>query len=99
MKLKQGTNINGLKPELLIGIMIVNDYFVSINKELTITSVTDSKHGRGSLHYVGLAFDVRTWDFTEEEAQKVVDDLKQKLSIQFDVVLEKDHIHIEFQPK
>lgn len=64
----------------------------------TITSAFDGTHQPGSLHYVGRALDFRRWDI-ETSATLVCADLRKELGPDFDVVLESDHIHVEFDPK
>ncbi len=99
MLLKQNVKINGLRPELLLAIVIVNDVYKHFDEELVITAITDGIHSKTSLHYVGFAFDCRIWYFDKNEIPQVVKMIKEALTDEFDVVLEKDHIHIEFQPK
>lgn len=70
------------------------------NKELVVTSVKDSQHHVGSLHYVGRAADLRIRDLLPAEQATFTQLLKVKLNPHgFDVVLEANHIHIEFDPK
>lgn len=65
-----------------------------------ITSAHDSQHHDGSLHYVGRAIDVRTREMAETQRNEVVGACKLKLGpLGFDVVLESDHLHIEYDPK
>lgn len=64
-----------------------------------ITSALDSEHRVGSLHYVGLALDYRTRHIPAEQLITIADTIRQRLGEQFDVVLESDHLHVEFQPK
>jgi hypothetical protein len=66
--------------------------------DLVITSANDGKHMDGSLHYQGKALDFRTWTLNGREMM-VHAQLKRELGDQYDTILEKDHIHIEFQPK
>jgi len=99
MKFKDGVKINGIKPELTIGIIIANSVYKDHNYDLVITSVTDGKHSRTSLHYVGFAFDTRTRNVSKIDLPLIQKDLQEALADEFDVVLEKDHFHIEFQPK
>jgi hypothetical protein len=74
---------------------VCNDRFY----ELVITSVTDGKHSPNSLHYVGYAFDMRTRDLSQVDKKNLAVDLREALGQEFDVVVEKTHIHVEFQPK
>jgi hypothetical protein len=45
------------------------------------------------------AFDLRTRDTPIKILPLIKKDLQEALTDEFDVVLEKDHFHIEFQPK
>ena len=65
-----------------------------------ITSASDGKHGPNSLHYKGKALDLRTKNLRPEQVHPVYVALNEALSPGgFDVVLETDHIHVEFDPK
>jgi len=100
MKTKYGVKINGVKPEMVMGLLIAEGYFNSSGiSEMVVTSVVDGKHGVGSLHYVGYAADIRTWAIQNDSLPDFTKGLSEELGEEFDVVLEKDHIHIEFQPK
>lgn len=68
-------------------------------KQITITSVLDGKHKDGSKHYDGQAFDIRTFIYTVTELNELMAALKEALGPDFDVVLENDHIHIEYDLK
>lgn len=65
--------------------------------EVTITSGRDGKHMQGSKHYLGLAIDIRTRDMKNQE--RVLNSVKKILGSLYDVILESDHMHIEFDPK
>lgn len=96
---KPGVDLSGLRPEMVYALMVMDGVFASIGKGLIVTSVKDGKHGRGSLHYVGLAVDLRRKHLTDKEAETVRDEGATRLGEQYDVVLEKTHFHVEFQPK
>jgi len=99
MKLKRGVNLAGIQPELVVA-MIVCEGIISRYQEFTVTSILDGKHKTGSLHPKGLALDIRTRNFSGESALKnCIEDLRDALGPQFDVVRESDHIHVEFDPK
>ena len=87
---------------MVLGLVIADQVYIEVGgQELIITEGTGSKHGRGSLHYVGLAADLRTrfWKNSPETLQAVADALRERLGDEFDVVVEATHIHIEYQPK
>jgi len=54
----------------------------------------DDAHKEDSLHYQGLAEDIRIWDVLEAFKKR----LEEALGLEFEVILEKDHIHIEYDP-
>jgi len=65
----------------------------------TITSATDGKHSKRSLHYKNKALDVRTRPLDKSDQELYKYKLSWWLGKHYDVVLEKDHIHIEFDPE
>lgn len=71
----------------------------SLGVACVITSAADGTHKQNSLHYVGKAFDLRTRDLLQGHAEAAREKLAAALGDQFDVVLESDHIHVEFDPK
>lgn len=98
MKLKAGVSLEGAQWQIWYAAIIVERVLLEqFGAELWITSVCDGKHRKDSLHYKGLAFDVRTWGIKGRELQ-VVAALKKALGPDYDVVLEATHIHIEFDP-
>jgi len=64
-------------------------------REPVITSANDGKHMADSLHYKNRAWDLRSRDLNEVEQIEFVDSLKKYLGNKWDVILEKDHIHLE----
>ena len=100
VRLKRGVSVRGLQPEMIFGIQIASGFFER-NKagDVVITSAVDGEHSRGSLHYVGYAIDVRIWAIEKDRLSWFADELDIELGTEFDCVLEKDHLHIEFQPK
>lgn len=64
-----------------------------------ITSGIDGKHMQNSLHYSGRAFDFRTKLLHFEVVKLIVAELKERLGKDYDVILEGDHLHVEWDPK
>lgn len=60
-----------------------------------ITSANDGKHMAGSLHYKNRAWDLRSRDLSPEQQQSFAKRLKNYLGPSWDVIIEKDHFHIE----
>ncbi len=67
-----------------------------------ITSANDSIHHSESLHYLDLAYDIRIWNIigdVKAEARAWAERMQVALGDDYDVLLEKDHIHIEWDPE
>lgn len=94
--LKRGVRVSGMRPEIALAIQIADGIWQRQDRDLVVTSITDGQHSRTSLHYAGAAADFRIWNL---DAQKARDELQEALGVDYDVALEKDHIHCEFQPK
>ena len=101
IKLKHGVKLRGIRPEMVLGHGIVASVFAGYDLDCIVTSANDSKHGRGSLHFDGSALDYRTRHIPETGFDWAIfmQDIKDALGPEFDVVLESDHIHVEYQPK
>ena len=102
MKFKKGVNPFGIRPELMIGLFVVDNIYKNFGPELVVTSLNDSKHSKTSLHYSGQAADLRTHYFTgSSQVALVADAIRDALgrNPDYDVVIESDHIHFEYQPK
>lgn len=97
--LKPGVRIAGLRPELLLAVVAAERVYEEAGHDLTITACVDGKHTAGSLHYAGAAIDIRTRDIPLADVQKLIARIKTCLGEDFDVVLETDHLHLEYQPK
>ena len=100
MILKPGVSVRGLRPEMCVALQVAEPIFLGEGVALVVTSAVDGRHKRGSLHYVGLAVDLRTRDLaTKKNRTRVHKKLRKALGDEYDVVLEKTHMHVEFDPK
>ena len=86
--------------ELLRGIEIFNQ----VSKDLTgieslITCGIEGLHSKSSLHPKGKAVDFRIWFYNEQEISKIHQEAKNRLGKDYDLILEKDHFHLEHDPK
>lgn len=97
--LKPGVRITGMRPEILLAAVAAVEVYREAGHDLTITACLDGKHTTGSLHYAGAAINIRTRDLAPADVQTVLAQIKACVGNDFDVLLETDHIHIEFQPK
>jgi len=74
-------------------------HFKLFGKYMVVTSTTDGKHGKNSLHYKGFAVDIRINDKSAVQINQFVNFLKFHFDKTLDIVLEQDHIHVEYDPK
>jgi len=96
MLIKAGVDISRLRPEIRKQQGLIARVVWSVEKEeLVIVSTYEGNHSERSLHYVNLAEDIRR----HKKGQEVRDQLSFNLGRDYDVVLEIDHIHIEYDPK
>lgn len=101
MRIKSGEGAARLTYAMALAVMfvIIDEVYKKYGDEAIITSGIDGKHSVGSLHYAGAALDFRTRELSSENQQKVRDEIKERLGDDFDVILESNHLHVEWQPK
>lgn len=96
MKIKQGAILSGLHPKMREVLIVANAVWNEQGQELVVTSGLDGTHSAGSAHYYGCAVDLRTRYFSQEQLAVVVRELRERLSTEYYVKLEKDHIHVHY---
>ena len=94
--LKSDVRVRGLSNEILLAIIIAQSVYADTERAMTITSLTDGDHMAGSLHNCGDAVDLRLPD--RSAPVTMASRLRDALGSSYDVVLEKDHIHVEYDP-
>lgn len=99
LSLKPGVRVFGLRPEILIALQVAEGAYRDAGFNLTVTCGMDGKHSNASLHYTGCAVDLRTRDVPSDKLEPLRKTIQERLPTDFDVVLEGDHIHLEYQPK
>ena len=57
--IKPGVKISNMKPQTVLGLLAAYDVFRNANLDLVLTSAMEGNHKTNSLHYAGLAFDIR----------------------------------------
>jgi len=96
MLLKAGVDISRLERNTRRSLNKVAFIFSEARELFIITSTYEGNHGEGSLHYANQAYDVRLPD---DSKLRILAKIKEKLGSDFDVVLERTHYHIEYDPK
>ena len=96
MKLKEGAILAGLNTKMRPVLIAAEHIWKDHGQELVVTSGLDGCHSAGSLHYYGLALDLRTRYFSKEKKALVAAALNRSLSSAYDVVVHPTHIHVEY---
>lgn len=99
LTLKPDVRITGLRPEVVIAIVVAERAYAEIGCALMLTSAIEGAHMRSSLHYAGSAADFQTHNVAPDKLKPLVEKIGGALGPDFDVLLESDHPHVEFQPK
>ncbi len=85
---------------LTLMMMVIDAVFQEVlGNGATITSGVDGKHMFGSKHFIGHALDIRTRGIGGLELETITKKLRERLGIDYDVILEETHLHVEFDPK
>jgi hypothetical protein len=103
MQLKEGVRIHGVQPEIVLAIEILDGIYLADHADVyphgvVVTSICDGTHSENSLHYSGCAFDCRVWFLDVGEITKIAEDARAQLGEDFDVRIEKDHLHVGWKP-
>ena len=99
MKFKQNTVVIFNSYALTVFDAVDSAYKTAQGTEGTLTSGIEGAHSPSSLHYRGLAWDFRL-PIASVGTDKVIQALRMGLTAAYyDVLLEGDHIHIEYDPK
>ena len=99
MKIKPGANYHDLSDEMKRACIVAENVFMDYDYLLVLTSGRDGVHKHQSLHDDGNAGDFRTRQIRDEIRERIAADIRRELGKDFDVILEADHLHIEFDPK
>ena len=74
---------------------VFNFYY---GEDVLVTSKREGTHSPGSLHYIGCAIDTR-YPKSCEDRQELAQRIRSALGKDFDVVVEGNHLHVEYDPK
>ena len=99
MKQKEGVILAGLDLKMRPALIHAGRIWRLFGQECVVTSGLEGEHSDGSLHYYGRAVDLRTRYFTDVQVAEVAKKLAEALGEEFDVVITKTHMHVEYHPK
>ncbi len=88
------------KPEIASALEIASDVYRGWKQPLVVTSLRDGDgiHMKNSLHFKGYAADLRT-STLGQSVECVAKQLRLRCGPAYEVIVEKDHIHLEYDPK
>jgi len=95
---KKDVVLHGLDSRMYSAIHKASRIWIRHGRMLVVTSGLDGRHKDGSLHYVGLAVDFRAKYFIPATRSNVTRELRRSLGDDFQVIGEKHHIHVEYDP-
>lgn len=87
---------DGVTPRNLVIAAAAANVASVLGVDVTITSGTDGKHMDGSKHYTGEALDIRLLGV---QTPHFMDALAARLGAAYQLVLEANHLHVEYDPK
>ncbi|MBW2091016.1 MAG: hypothetical protein JRI34_02680 [Deltaproteobacteria bacterium] len=96
MLIKAGVDISRLNRETRRSLPWAEHIYAQYNERFVITSTYEGNHGAGSLHYSDDAYDLER---PAMNGKRIYLAIKDTFPESFDIVLEDDHIHIEYDPK
>lgn len=103
MKLKLGASLENVSWRMFYAAIVVDGVMRELGSEAIITAGGDGKHSARSKHYAennpsGMveALDFRTWGVDPEQAALRT---RNRLGRDYDVVVEKTHMHVEYDPE
>ncbi len=97
-KIKALVRPDGMSPEILLAIWIAEQVYEEMGAiQFCITSLTDGRHMVGSRHHSGRAVDLRIWTLDADKRKPATKLIQHRLGRYYFVLLEKDHMHIEYK--
>lgn len=86
---------------VIIACAVVNAANALELPDMLVTSGNDSAHMAGSRHYRDQALDFRTHHLTKTQKHALMDEVRRRLGVVYDVILESEngpneHLHIEY---
>jgi hypothetical protein len=96
MFLKKGISLSKLQTCMAPALITCQEMFDRTTIDLVITSGNDGNHMEGSKHYEGLAFDIRSRELSAIQKTTFIEFLRNRHDNCYDIILESDHIHIEY---
>jgi hypothetical protein len=97
--LKAGVVALGMQAQMVRAAIEVAKVYERFGVVCVMTSGVEGKHSAKSLHYQGLAADFRTRHVPNDQRAALRQAVSDALGPDFDVILERTHLHVEYDPK
>lgn len=97
LRIKPGVGVVGIRPEMLLAVEVMKDACRAQGVPCVITAANVAAHTKTPSAWRGT--DIEFWIRHLRDPRRAFEHAKRALGEDFDVVLESDHIHVEFQPK
>jgi len=98
LTIKKGVRFAKLSPQMVLAAITTYAAFHALGVDCTITGGTEPGHDPRLLHPRGGALDFRIHHVSRAYAQTLTDQIARALGDNYDVILKRDHIHIEYDP-
>jgi hypothetical protein len=85
-----------LRKEIRYALQVCSFVYMHRNGELVLYHTDDGEHMEGSLHYKNRAVDV---SLPSQDVDAIVEEIRLFLEPEYDVIVESDHLHVEWDPK
>lgn len=96
-KLKALVRPEGVGSEILLAIWISEKVYQELGAtQFCITSLSDGRHKAGSKHHCGKAVDLRIWTLPKDKWEQAAKIIQHRLGATYFVLLESNHIHIQY---
>lgn len=99
LKIKPGVKVTGMQVPMIIATIVAESFCNKLDVDCVITSCIDGTHSVKSKHYTGNALDFRTRDMNGTQQQMFFDAVSSGLGTDYDVILEHNHLHVEYEPR
>lgn len=101
LSIKPGVTLLGLQPQVVVALIAAHSCYAKRDAVCVITSGNDGVHGEASEHYAGRAVDLRTNNLPNPnvDGPAIASELSEALGFDYQVLYEKDHIHLAYKPK
>ncbi len=98
IKFKPGIWTSNLTPEMMRAINVAGRVFHELRADAIVTALQDGEHKKNSLHYKQMAVDFRTRHVAKGVRGEIAHHMRRLLGDDYDVILHKTHLHVEYDP-